>query len=183
MTSRIKKSLLILFMIFFSSVVSAKPYGINGKGHVAMRGSIIDTACAIDLDDRYQEIDVEVTSFSQISHGEFLRKPFHIHLVNCTSDTVETGHHWSKFSITFDSLDGVPTHDNIFPASGEAKGIGIRIHSTDGETAIPGIPMTPRGLVTGKMDLGYVFELVADPGEKIQVGNISTTVRFRVDYN
>lgn len=170
---------LIFFSVFLTEIACAKD---QGHGRVNMQGSIIDTACAIDVNSRDQTINMASLPVGQIIRDGFgPEKPFSIHLINCTlkpSHPVPGLHEWSKFQVTF---DGMTTRDSLFGVSGEAKGVGLQITGSQGEIAIPGEPMSFSALTDGDMHLDYTLRLMANH-ETVQAGNYKTAIRFKLDY-
>lgn len=150
------------------------------KSRVGMQGSIIDTACAIDMGSRYQLIEMPALPMSAIVRdGIGPKVPFSIRLINCSLK-----HHdpklpdWFAFQVTF---DGSATHDGLFSVGGHAMGIGIRITDESGKMAIPGNPMDMQRLEVGSMEMRYTLNLARNH-EHLQAGDYSSIIRFKLDY-
>ncbi|HDX4051642.1 TPA: type 1 fimbrial protein [Enterobacter soli] len=150
----------------------------EGSGTVAMKGSIIDTPCAIDIDDQAQVVEMGSETTGEIIHNGFGPvKTFRIHLVNCVlHQSIPHRPDWSGFQVTFDGK-----HDNTFFGVNGAAGIGVKILDSEGNQAIPGIPMSKVALKPGKQFLDYTLQLVSDR-HRLVAGNYRTTIRFKVDY-
>lgn len=157
------------------AVAESKPRGI-----VTMQGSIIDTACAIDMASLYQHIEMPPLPIGQIVRDGFGPGiPFSIHLSDCTL------HHqnsslpdWSSFQVTF---DGPVTNNGLFGVQGRAKGIGLKIIDGRGAVAQPGYPMALRDLQTGDMSLNFTLSLTSNH-ESLRSGDYRTIIRFKLDY-
>ncbi|TNV23051.1 type 1 fimbrial protein [Buttiauxella sp. B2] len=152
----------------------------QGNGRVSMQGSIIDTACAIDMVSRYQVIEVMTLPLGQIMRdGRGAKVPLGIRLVNCTLTPSKPGQpDWSSFVVTF---DGLSTRGNLFGIGGGAEGIGIEIADANGVVAIPGVPMPAGKLKEGSIQLDYTLSLVGNK-DTLRPGNYQASVRFKLDY-
>lgn len=151
----------------------------QGSGYVAVEGSIIDSACAIDAGSRDQSIELMTIPVSQMIHDrEGPVRPFSIRLINCTLTPLTPGKpNWQSFKITFDGpLDG----DN-FRLFGEAKGVSLKIIDTYGNHALPGKPLPARLIESGDMTLNYGMRLVNN-SQRLESGHYQTTIRFKMDY-
>ncbi|MBL5841188.1 type 1 fimbrial protein [Enterobacter asburiae] len=152
----------------------------HGRGRVSMKGSIIDTACAIDLGSQYQDIGMGPVPVGQIVRdGRGPDVPFSIYLVNCSlkrwgPDRPE----WSTLQVTF---DGTATGDGLFRVAGGAAGVGLQIADAGGVTAQPGVAMPARALQVGGMRLDYVLRLMRDR-DALRQGEYHTTLRFKLEY-
>ena len=158
-----------------AAVAEAKEHGT-----VTMQGSIIDTACAIEMASLYQHIEMPPLPVGQIIRDGFgPGVPFSIHLSDCTL------HHqnpalpdWSTFQVTF---DGSVTNNGLFGVQGRAEGVGLRITDERGAVAQPGYPMALRDLQTGDMSLNFTLNLAGNH-ERLRSGDYRTTIRFKLDY-
>lgn len=151
-----------------------------GRGRINMKGSIIDTACAIDLDSQYQDIGMPTLPLGSIVRDQQGPDvPFTIRLVNCTLKRWKPDRpDWVSLQVTF---DGAAEGDNLFRLEGDASGIGLQIADTYGVTAQPGVAMPARPLQEDSMRLDYVLRLMATQDAPI-IGYYHTTLRFKVDY-
>lgn len=149
------------------------------EGTVKMYGSIIETACAIDVGSRDQTIDMGSIPISQIKRdGQGPARPFTIRLVNCTFEREDPNQpDWKYFRVTFDG----ERENKLFAISGEAKGVGLEIRRQDGEMAVPGQAMSPQDLTQGTRDLIYQLRLVADH-HSLRSGLYHSLIRFKLDY-
>lgn len=152
----------------------------QGHGKVSMRGSIIDTPCAIAVASREQTIDLITLPLEQIiSEGAGLSKPFSIHLENCAfQQLLPNQQDWSHFMVTF---DGPVTDGELFALHGGARGIGLEISDAAGNRMQPGIASQAGLLQPGAMRLDYSLRLVGNH-QKLRAGAYYTTVRFKLDY-
>ncbi|MCU6278394.1 fimbrial protein [Enterobacter quasiroggenkampii] len=151
---------------------------VRGHGTVGMKGSIIDTPCAIQTDDIKQVISLSVDTTGELIHdGLGSTKPFWIHLTSC--DLEQQAPHskkWSGFQVTFDGVaDG-----NLFKIEG-AEGVGIQIVDQNGQVASPGVPLSGVPLTTEAQVLEYTLRVVAAP-HRLRAGDYRSTIRFKVDY-
>lgn len=153
----------------------------HGNGHVHVRGSIVDTACAIATDDIDQSIDMGTLPISVLKDdGHGPEVPFDVHLVNCTLDDSDTRavHHWKDVHITF---DGVPDGRTLFAVQGAASGEGVAILDVTGTPAEPGKPVSAIPLIPGSMTLHYRMQIRED-SRSLRPGNLTTALRYFMDY-
>lgn len=166
-----------MFFMTTSSVLSAGP--VQGWGRVNMQGAIIDTACAIAVDSRYQTIDMDIVPVADIIRdGEGRTKPFSITLVDC-----ELGRpggkltDWKQFQVTFDGV----AEGNLFGVQGEASGVALKIFDNAGNIASPGKPLPADYIIPGTMRLDYTIKLVSN-NHALKVGDYFSSIRFKLDY-
>lgn len=144
-----------------------------------MKGSIVDTPCAIDTGSLDQTIDMASRPVSDIIRdGKGVPQPFRIQLTDChTSRAGSTREDWHQFSVTFDG-----THDGqLFGVRGGAGGVGLKILDSEGHQAIPGEPLPAHPLVTGDTTLDYTLQLAGDY-HPLHAGRYATDIRFKLDY-
>lgn len=146
---------------------------------VRLSGSIIETACAIDVGDRDQTIDMGSLPLIDIRRdGQGPAYPFVIRLVNCVLERNNPKTpNWQYFRVTFDG----PHSKGVFLVQGQAKGVGVQIQRDDGEVAVPGKGMSTQLLTSGTRDLAYKLRLVAN-NEALASGQYSTLLHFKLDY-
>lgn len=150
-----------------------------GWGRILMEGSIIETACAIEMNSRDQAIEMITIPITKIAQdGRGIAKPFVIRLVNCTLKRVNPTHpDFKLFQVTF---DGVPD-GNLLGVEGEARGVGLQIKDHSGNIALPGVPLPPTEIFPGDKVLHYTMNLVPN-NQKLRAGEYRSTVRFKMDY-
>ncbi|EGT0664413.1 type 1 fimbrial protein [Salmonella enterica] len=170
------KVLPFLLMHLWGTAVAAD----YGHGRVSMNGSIIDTACSIDLDSQYQDIDMMPVPVDQVVRdGRGPEVPFTIRLVDCSLAHWHSGpQNWSSLRVTF---DGATIGSGLFWVAGEARGVGLQIVDANGVAAVPGSAMPPRILQPGSMDLVYTLRLMKSQMMPVP-GDWHTTLRFKMDY-
>lgn len=152
----------------------------NALGSVKMRGSIIETACAIDVGSRDQTINMGSLSLSDIRRdGQGPLHPFVIKLVNCVSERQYSNKpNWQYFSVTFDGAH----QRGLFSLNGQAKGVGLRIQrNDDGAIIVPGQALSAQTLMQGSSDLAYELRLVANNNPLVS-GQYYSQLRFKLDY-
>lgn len=151
---------------------------VEGNGSVAMKGSIIDTPCAIDIDDQAQAVEMGTETTGELIHnGNGPVKAFRIHLINCVlHESLPQRPDWIAFQVTFDG-----NHDNALFGVTNATGIGVKIQDSSGNVAIPGIPMPKLPLKPGGQFLDYTLQVVSDR-HRLVAGDYRTSIRFKVDY-
>lgn len=144
-----------------------------------VRGSIVETACAIDLGSRDQTIDMGSLSISQLLRdGQGAARPFTIRLVKCSLEKQQDNRpDWQYFRITFDG----PHERGLFNVSGQAKGVGLEIRNQDNELSVPGSAMSPQQLTPGARDLIYQLRLVANQ-QPLEAGKYNSQLAFKLDY-
>ncbi|ELZ5938833.1 MULTISPECIES: fimbrial protein [Providencia] len=153
---------------------------ISASGSVKMNGSIIETACAIDVGSRDQTVDMGSLALTQIRRdGQGPTRPFVIRLMNCVLEQQDPNKpNWQYFRITFDG----PHEKGLFGVSGQAKGVGLLIQrDNDGEIVIPGQGMSSNQLVEGNRELIYQLRLVANH-RPLSSGQYYSQLRFKLDY-
>lgn len=146
---------------------------------LTVQGSIVETACAIDLGSRDQTIDMGSLSISQLLRdGQGTARPFTIRLVNCSLEKQnDRSPDWQYFRITFDG----PHEQGLFNVRGQAKGVGLEIRNQDNELSIPGSAMSSRQLTPGTRDLIYQLRLVANQ-QSLAAGEYNSQLAFKLDY-
>lgn len=150
------------------------------QGRANMQGSIIDTACAIDVGSLYQVIEIDMTSTGIMSQSvEGPKIPFSIHFLECSlTPALQNRPDWSHFRITF---DGAREDETAFKLYGQAKGVSLKLYSPDGTSIFPGVAMAEQELIEGSSRLDFILRLVSN-GQLLQAGDYHTTLRFKMDY-
>lgn len=176
---RINRKTLIVFSCLFSPVLFSAyaAGGLAGWGRVNMQGSVIDTACAIAVDNREQSVDMGVIPVADIIRdGQGHSKPFSIDLMNCVLDRPGK-EDWKHFQVTF---DGDP-EGGAFGVRGRASGVGLQISDSQGNIASPGKPLPFVYIIPGSMQLNYSLKLVAN-NHTLKSGDYFSSIRFKLDY-
>ncbi len=144
-----------------------------------MRGSIIETACNIDMNSRDQTVD-----FGVVPVGEILRNghshiiPFTIKLVNCTLKKINSKDgEWKGFNVTFDGQ----YKNELFINHSNSIGVGVALYDNKFNRAIPGVSFSPYALKNGSNDIEYYLSLEVD-GEKVKAGDFNTSIKYKIDY-
>lgn len=150
----------------------------RGHGIVGMKGSIIDTPCAIQINDVDQVVKIEGSTTGQIVHdGRGVIRLFRIHLTDCVlKPQAPHAKNWSGFQVTFDG----DASNGLFKAEG-VSGIGIQITDHDGQIARPGVPLPGIPLTTEAQVLEYSLRVIGTP-DHLHAGSFQSTIRFKVDY-
>lgn len=152
----------------------------NAQSSVKMRGSIIETACAIDVGSRDQTVEMGSLPLTQIRRdGQGPARPFVIRLVNCVLERPNPNKpNWQYFRVTFDG----PQSRGLFGIQGQAKGVGLQIQrDDDGEIAVPGKSLSAQLLTLGTRDLAFQLRLVANQ-DPLASGQYTSLLRFKLDY-
>ncbi|CAI1542733.1 TPA: fimbrial protein [Serratia fonticola] len=167
---------LLLNVCIVLQVCASQP---QGGGQVNMTGSIIETACAIDTDNRDQTIEMGTLPLSHIARdGQDIVLPFSIKLVNCVlarNDSLLTD--WHHFQLTFDGDED----SGHFGIKGDAKGIALKIVDSGGNIARPGRQLPVADIVPNEMILNYSLQVVSN-NQLLRVGDYTSTVKFKIDY-
>jgi type 1 fimbria pilin len=142
-----------------------------------MQGGIVDTACAIAVDDREQNIDLGVIPVGDIIRdGQGRSKPFSIDLINCVLERPgKEG--WKQFQVTFEG-DG---DGRLFGVRGGASGVGLQISDNLGNIVSPGKALPFVDIIPGSMRLNYSLKLVAN-NHALTSGDYFSSIRFKLDY-
>lgn len=152
----------------------------QGDGAVLIKGEVLYTPCAIDLDSRDQTIDMGETPAAEIAtKGYGPTHYFTVRLINCLM-LPSPGHSQfdsEYYQITFDPMTGTER----FAIRGEAKGIELTIRDTEGNLALPGVGLPAREVIRGNSDLHYALQIISD-GRPPKSGNYQSLIRFRMDY-
>lgn len=172
-----RKSISMIFSLVLACMTV--PFSVSSEGTLKMQGSIVETACAIDLGSRDQTIDMGSLSISHILRdGQGATRLFTIRLVNCALEKQnDRRQDWQYFRITFDG----PHEDGLFNVSGQAKGVGLEIRYQNNELSIPGSAMLPQQLTPGTRDLIYQLRLVANQ-QPLSAGQYNSQLAFKLDY-
>lgn len=171
-------SRLLSLSLSMYSLINISPA--NALGLVKMSGSIIETACAIDVGSRDQTINMGSLSLSDIRRdGQGPVHPFVIKLVNCVLERQNPNKpNWQYFRVTF---DGAHQH-GLFSVNGQAKGVGLQIQRNDGgEIIVPGQALSAQTLTQGSRDLAYELRLVANHTPLVS-GQYYSQLSFKLDY-
>ncbi|MEQ5733415.1 fimbrial protein [Providencia alcalifaciens] len=154
-------------------------FSANAGASIKMQGSIIETACSIDVGSRNQTIDMGSLPLAAIhKDGQGPARTFHIRLVNCVLARQNPAKpNWQYFQVTFDGSQS----QGLFQVDGQASGVGLQIQREDGEIAIPGKSLSHQTLSIGERDLSYNLRLVANKNALI-AGQYSSHIRFKLDY-
>lgn len=169
-------SLLIISMLYTALAAAVTN---QERGIVNMEGTIIDSACAIDVGSQDQTIDMDIIPISKIVRdGEGNQRNFSIRLINCILERSKPGHAgWNNYQVTFDGAkDG-----NAFGVKGGAEGIALTITDSSGNVALPGTAMPARELISDDLDLNYSLKLIGNR-KTLRAGEYRTTIRFKMDY-
>lgn len=148
-------------------------------GRVNMKGSIIDSACAIDAGSREQTIDMaEITTANMMHNDVGAARFFTIHFINCTlpASGISPGDK-VYFRLTFDG----PREGSHFGVSGYATGVALQLTDAFGNIIEPGVPVSILSELFDGMKLKYSFRLIKN-NHLLQAGEYSTAVRFKMDY-
>ncbi|MEX3098855.1 fimbrial protein [Serratia ureilytica] len=145
-----------------------------------MRGSIIETPCAIDTQSCDQTVDMTSTPTGMIARdGKGAGRTFSIRLVNCHLAHLEAGiMDWRYFRATFDGLND----NGLFSLNGNARGVALELTDSHGNIARPGEPLLPGELKNGNLRLDYTLRLVGN-NQILRAGDFHTTLSFRLDYD
>ncbi|HBV9912403.1 TPA: type 1 fimbrial protein [Klebsiella aerogenes] len=169
----------MLFCLLASFVVQGALAQPQEHGRVSLRGSIIETPCAIDTQSRDQTVDMGATPVGVIARdGHGAARSFSIRLVNCHLERSDKGQaDWRYFRATFDG----PSENGQFGLHGGARGVSLQLADRDGNIASPGEPLPPGRLISGNQELDYTLRLVGDR-QSLLAGDFHTILRFRMDY-
>lgn len=164
-----------ILCIFFSVYANDS----SASATIKMRGSIIETACSVDVGSRDQTIDMGILPLSTLHRdGQGPIRPFHIRLDNCVLARQDPAKpNWQYFRVTFDGSQS----RGLFKIGGQASGIGLQIQREDGEIAIPGKGLPRQRLSVGERDLSYRLRLIANQ-DALMSGQYSSQLRFKLDY-
>jgi type 1 fimbria pilin len=177
---RLKNAIFFVVVSCLVSLLASPTFAagyVGSWGRVNMQGAIIDTACAIAVDNREQTIDMETIPLSDIVRDNQGRsKPFSINLVNCITER-HGKESWKQFQVTFDgAADG-----DLFGVGGDASGVALQIVDINGNVATPGKSMPLMHIVPGERQLNYTLRLVAN-SQVLKAGNYFSSIRFKLDY-
>lgn len=171
-------SKLLLWSLSIYVLINISPA--NALSSVKMTGSIIETACAIDVGSRDQTINMGSLSLSDIRRdGQGPVHPFVIKLVNCVLERQNPNKpNWQYFRVTFDGAH----QSGLFSVNGQAKGVGLQIQrNDDGTIIVPGQALSDQILTKGSRDLAYSLRLVANHSPLVS-GQYYSQLRFKLDY-
>lgn len=170
-------SIFLFVNIFVVSAAEASEQ--QGWGKVNMVGAIIETACAIDTENRDQTINMGTLPISQIARdGQSLSKPFSIRLVNCVLTRRNASlPDWRYFKIAFDGHND----SGHFGVEGDAKGVALQLIDSQGNVVTPGSPLSVEEITSKEMLLKYSLRLVSN-NQLLRAGQYTSTVKFKMDY-
>lgn len=171
--------LLILTALFGMTITPVGMSAGQEHGRVSMKGSIIDSACAIATQDREQTVDIGIGTMGEIIRNRRgTERPFSIHLVNCslnTTNPVNSHKDISQFRVTFDG----PSEGGMFRLSG-ASGVGLQIVDINGNVVVPGKSVSAV-LQSSSLQMDYIVRLIGNH-RRLNAGEYHSTIRFKVDY-
>ncbi|ENG2091550.1 fimbrial protein [Morganella morganii] len=144
-------------------------------GRVWLQGFVLDSSCTINMQDKYQRIDIpQVAATELYQRGYSSAFAFAVRLENCLLSA-----DGKSLAITF---TGPVDSNGLFVISGEAEGVGIQLSQGDGSVIMPGkavaLPDIPQ---TKNITLNYRLRLIADRNS-IKTGIYRSTVNFNLDY-
>ncbi|ELX8379455.1 fimbrial protein [Providencia vermicola] len=150
---------------------------------IKIGGSIVETACSIDMSSRDQTIDIGTLPLTQIRrNGESSPHKFTIRLINCSierttsNDINKLG--WKYFHITFES-----TQDKTLVKDyGGSGGIALRLNDQFNRIIIPDVPIPTQDITQGIINLNYQLTLI-NREENLPSELYYTQIRFKVDYD
>lgn len=174
--SQIVKTFLFLLSGYAPFLIAAN----QGDGTVFIKGEVLYTPCAIDLESRDQTINMGDTPVSQIAtRGYGPTRNFTVRLINCLMlpPPGQIQYDSEYYQITFDPMSG----GERFDVRGDAEGIELAIRDTEGHVAQPGVAFPAREVIAGTMDLNYSLQVVSN-GEPLKSGAYQSLIRFRMDY-
>ncbi|HHN8460448.1 TPA: fimbrial protein [Morganella morganii] len=170
------KSALTLLLFVFSGCA----WSSQGWGKVTMSGSVVDTACNIDMNSRDQTVnmgELPVNTLNNIGYGPV--KNFDIKLTDCHFERYDRpDSKWNSLMITF----GGPSENDFFSLSGEAKGIKLLLSDEYNSKVIPGTASLPVNITPGTMYLRYNLQIIKN-SQTVTAGNYWTLLNFKIDYN
>lgn len=175
-TAKIVKMLPFLLSGYCLPLIAAS----QGEGAVLIKGEVLYTPCAIDLDSRDQTIDMGETPLSDIAQkGYGPTRAFTVRLINCLilPSPGNSKYDSEYYQITFEPMSG---HER-FGVHGDARGIELAIRDNHGNVATPGVAFPAREVTVGSMNLNYSLQLVSN-GQTLRAGNYQSLIRFRMDY-
>lgn len=177
-SSMFKKISLLVLLLNMSAVSQAWSSDM-GSGRVKMAGSIIDTACAIDINSIDQTFDMGVVPTGRIIRdGQSVKKSITIKLVKCVlNKNDENLTQWKYFTVTFDGMND----DGLFTVNGDAKGIAIKILDSNGNVAKPGVPLPSEEIEEGEMSLDYSIQIVGNH-KVLHAGEYNSIIKYKMDY-
>lgn len=151
----------------------------SGWGVVNMEGAIMDSACAISSESRYQTIDMDTVAIGDVVRdGHGIVKPFSVQLIHCELSRPNSRFSdWRHFQVTFDG-DADGEH---FGVSGDAKGVALEIKDSHGNIAMPGEAMPLEGITPGNLRLNYTMRLVSNK-KTLKSGSYASSIRFKMNY-
>lgn len=150
-----------------------------GHGRLNMRGSIIESACTIDMNSLNQTVDLGVITVGELErNGRSSSIPFSINLINCTLKKLNpSASNWRYFEITFDGEN----HNGLFINKGSSQGVGVALSDEKFKPSLPGIPLSQHLLSEGGISIKYYLSLTHDAG-KIKAGDFNTSIKYKIDY-
>ncbi len=168
-------TVLVLSLLLFLSYTQAD--SLPNWGRISMNGSIVNSACAIDMGSYEQTVDMGILPVGTIhQEGQGPVRPFSITLIGCTLGPY-AGDAWQTFSVTFDG----PANGEWFSLSGEARGIALALQDAQGQRIRPGLSTSKQAIIRGSSVLHYGLRLVSD-SHPLRPGEYQGTLRFRLEY-
>lgn len=151
----------------------------QGNGVVKFTGSIIDAPCAIDHDSGDQTIDLgSVANVALADGGSSAPKAFQIRLEKCSLATAKT------VKTTFSGAESV---GGLLGIAGSAKGAGIALADSDGNSIKLGSPTNGKllGAGTSETTLAFTAALKGNGGNATTIvpGEFSSVANFMLTYN
>lgn len=144
---------------------------------VTMLGSIVDTACAIDVGSYEQSIDMGILPLSSLKNQGYGKdKSFNINLIGCRVLSHD-GKPWEAFEISFEGA----AQNNWFMVFGSAEGVAISLLDSDGLLIYPGKKLINQNFLSGNQSLHYKLRLVSD-GKPLRAGTYQSSIKFKINY-
>lgn len=151
----------------------------QGNGVVKFTGTVIDAPCAINNNSSDQTVDLgSVANVALADGGSSAPKAFEIRLEKCSIATAKT------VKTTF---SGAENAGGLLGITGSAKGAGIALADSDGNTIKLGTPTAGKllGVGTSETTLAFTAALKGSGGGVTTIipGEFSSVANFMLTYN
>jgi type 1 fimbria pilin len=176
---KITERIFPFLFIFMTTPSHSAEFDIGLNGRVNMQGAILAKACSIEMDSRFQSIDMPFESVASMrKNGQGKLKQFSIYLTDCTlSEEQDKNGAWHYLQVTFDGSG----ENGLFMVGGSARGVALQITDSRNVVASPGMSMPYVRIDNRNIRLDYIMRLMSTH-ETLNAGEYSSVIKFRVTY-
>lgn len=149
------------------------------KGQVQLAGSIVDSACSINVGSTSQTISFKPLALSGLLSGDRSSvQPLTIFISDCIKPEHSRSASSSQgFQLIF---EGQP-HGKYFGIGGGARGVALQITDSQGKLISPGMVLVPSARANDGLLLNFSLMLVGS-GQALEAGDYHATIKLSIQH-